>query len=435
MNPRLTRPLLAIAISGAMFAGGAVVASPAFADPSGARESSTDALSVLEDPTGEPTPEPTATTEPTPEPTATTEPTPEPTATTDPTPEPTATTDPTPDPTVTTDPTPEPTATTTPAPDPTVTTDPADTTAPVGKFSLNTTALWIGQVVSLTQGAVTDNKSAATQITRTVNWGDGTSSTLPANTSAFKHKYAKNGRFTVVVTLKDAAGNTSKATAPSSTVAVTTPGKFKLSKYSVWSGESFKLTISNVPAGTTKLTLDWGDGWVQNLKARNQTVSGYYYHRKNGGLIKGAITLKTTFTNKYGATSAIYSGKVTVKTDSWKPVVKVKKPSSSDRIKSWKTVTGTSSDKGSGAPYVYVWGTRISGSKVYCTNSKKKWVRVNSDADFGKCTAITVKVSKGKWKMSLPGVAKGTLYIDARTWDWADNASKWSTVKAKITRS
>lgn len=58
-----------------------------------------------------------------------------------------------------------------------------------------------------------------------------------------------------------------------------------------------------------------------------------------------------------------------------------------------------------------------------------------SEADYNKCSAIEAKVSKGKWSLKLSGLKKGTLYVDARTWDWADNASKWSSVKAKITRS
>ena len=38
-------------------------------------------------------------------------------------------------------------------------------------------------------------------------------------------------------------------------------------------------------------------------------------------------------------------------------------------------------------------------------------------------------------ELKLPSLKKGTLYVDARAWDWADNASKWASVKAKITRS
>ena len=48
-------------------------------------------------------------------------------------------------------------------------------------------------------------------------------------------------------------------------------------------------------------------------------------------------------------------------------------------------------------------------------------------ADHGGYTSVS--------SVKLSGLKKGTLYVDARTWDWADNASKWSSVKAKITLS
>lgn len=436
MNPRLSRPLLAIAISGALAASGAVFAGPAAADPSGTRESSVDAGALLADPEPEasdPTAEPSGTPSETPPTTPSAEPSVEPsTPATEPETEPS-------------EPSAEPSTppASLPAPNPSLpspSTDPStpptpDTTAPTGKFSINTTTLWSGQSVTLTQGAITDNQSTPEQITRVVNWGDNTTSTLRAGQAPIKKRYAKNGKYTITFTLKDAAGNSGKATAANPTVNVVTPGKFKLNKTSVWSGQIFTLTISSVPAGTTKLALDWGDGWVTNLAPKNQTVRGYYYKRKNGGLIKGGVTLRVTFTNKIGASSAIYAGKVTVKTDSWKPVVKVKKPKNANRIKSWKTVTGTATDKGSGVPYVYAFATRITGTAVYCYTPQKKWKRVYTEEQFNDCRPLELKVNKGKWSFKLNGLKKGTLYIDAKAWDRADNASKWASIKSKITKS
>lgn len=310
----------------------------------------------------------------------------------------------------------------------------ADTVPPVGAFSLNSAALWTGQSVSLTQGTVTDDTTAPELVTRVADWGDGSApTTLAAGTAKYTHKYATNGTFTVKVTYQDAAGNSSEVT---SAVAVTTPGKVKLSKTSVWNGERFQVIFSSVPSGTTKIALDWGDGYVSTHAGKNQSITGLIYHRKNGGLITGAVALKATYTNKFGASSAIPIGKVTVKKDKAKPVVKIKKPGSANRLKSWKTVKGTLTDKGAVAPYVYVWATRITGNKAYCFTAKKKWKRYYGNAGYKKhCSAVEVKISKGKWSMKLPSLKKGTLYVDARAWDWADNVSKWASVKAKITRS
>jgi hypothetical protein len=237
------------------------------------------------------------------------------------------------------------------------------------------------------------------------------------------------------VTYKDAAGNSGKAT---SALTVSTPGKVKLSKTSLWNGERFLVTFSSVPSGTSKIALNWGDGYISNHAGKNQSIRGLYYTRKNGGLVTGGVTLYATYTNKLGTSAAIKIGKVTVKKDKTKPVVKIKKPSSPNRLKSWKTIKGTIADKGATSPYVYVWATRVTGSKSYCFTTKKKWKRYYGNAGYDKyCGAspVEVKISGGKWSMKLPGLKKGTLYVDARAWDWSDNASKWASVKAKMTRA
>jgi hypothetical protein len=432
MNSRLSRPLLAVAVSGALVGG--LAAGPAFAGPDTTPSGITSAV-------GDPTPEPTkppASPTTSPDPTPTAEPTPpgDPTGTGDPTAtaDPTATTEPTAtgEPTTTGEPTAtaEPTATDDPPVEPA-----PDTLPPAGKFTLNSAALWIGQSVSLTQGAVTDDTSTPDQISRVVTWGDGTSSTLAAGTAKYSHKYTRTGKFTVTVTYLDAAGNSGKAT---SAVTVATPGKVKLSKTSVWNGERFFVAFSSVPAGTTKIALNWGDGYVSTHAGKNQSIRGLYYTRKNGGLVTGGVTLYATYTNKLGASSAIRIGTVTVKKDKSKPVVKIKKPSSPNRLKSWKTIKGTVSDKGATSPYVYVWVERVTGSKTYCYTTKKTWKRYYGNAGYDKycgSSPVEVKISGGKWSMKLPGLKKGTIYVSARAWDWSDNASKWASAKAKMTRS
>ncbi|GAA3335917.1 hypothetical protein GCM10020358_06080 [Amorphoplanes nipponensis] len=417
MNPRLKRPLLAVVVSGALLAGGGLAATPASADPGVTHTLPPEAVSLLDEPTPDPTPtgdpEPTAT--PVPEPTDTT--VPEPTDTT--VPEPTQTTDPVP------------TATTDPVPDPVP--DPADTTAPAGTFSLNAAALWIGQSVSLTQGAVTDDTSSPEQVTRVAAWGDGTSTTLAPGTATYAHRYTANGKFTVTVTYLDAAGNSSTKT---SAVTVTTPGAFAFSKTTVWWHEPITVTFSKVPNGTTKIVFDQGDGWVSELTGKNQSTRIYYLARKNGGGIKGTITPRATFHNKYGASSAIVMGKITVKPDTWRPTTTIKKPKNSNRIKSWKYATGTAKDKGAGVYRVAVYASRLTGNKFYCYSANNTWKRVTTDAQADKyCVPHYVKTKKGAWSLRLKGVAKGTLWVDAATQDIAGNWGKYTTVKVKITRS
>ncbi|MFI7597068.1 PKD domain-containing protein [Actinoplanes sp. NPDC049681] len=445
MNIRLSRPLLAAVAGGALLATGAVGVSPAFASgtssvagaalttnpsrtppPVSAPPPPSPSTSVWpSDDPGNPGPSWPDPSDPAPDPSdPATSPTPGPS---DPAPDPS---DPGPGPS---DPGSDPSD---PTPDPSGPTDPAsDTTAPTGVFALSTTSLWVGQRVALIQGPIHDDGSPAEAISRVVDWGDGTSSTIVAGQAPVEKQYTKNGTYTVTLTLTDAAGNSSTATASADTVKVTTPGTFTLDKRELWPGQELKVTIGAVPAGTTGIRLDWGDGSATELSGRNQSVTGIYYHRDNGGLVHGQVTLRATFTNDNGPSSALAVGKVTVKKDTWKPVVKVKKPESADRLSSWKYARGTVEDKGAGVPYVYVLAARFSGTSVYCYTPQHKWKRLHSIQELGDCVPVVVKASEGKWSLKLSNLKKGTLRVEAKAWDWADNESKPSAVKAEITRS
>ncbi|BCY15043.1 PKD domain-containing protein [Actinoplanes sp. L3-i22] len=429
MKPRLSRPLLAAIVGGALLAGGAVATSPAYADTTGG---------TVATETTEPTADPTeATTTPTPEPTdTTTSPTVDPT---DPTTEPT-TVAPTETTTPPTEPTTEPTTvapteTTTPPTDPT-TVPPADTEAPTGTFGLNLTSIWVGQTVTVTQteAQYADNKDADAAITRYIDFGDGTNTTLTAGQSSIAHTYAKFGTFKIAETLTDTAGNASAPIVKSVVVAL--PGRVSLTSHSVWPGQRFTAKVTSVPAGTLAFKLNWGDGWIDTFTGKNQNVTGYYYHYKGSeSVVTGTKQLLIQYRNKNGYSSWINAGSVSVKRDAWTPVVKITKPSSSNRVKSWSVVKGTVTDTGSGAPYAYVYLTRVSGSKVYCFTAKKKWIRVYSDADYySKCTAVAAKVVSGKWSFKVSGQAKGDLYIDAYAQDWADHLG-YRGLHVKLTRS
>jgi len=413
MNSRLSRPLLVFAVSGALVAGGGLVASPASADPGlpdGTHSLPPEAASVVDDLTTSPAGTADLAGKP---PTELLQGSP-----------------------AVPDSTTAGPVTATSMPDARTAAEPtADTVPPVGTFTLNSAGLWIGQSVILTQGVVTDDTSPADQITRVVDWGDLTApTTLAPTTVKAGHKYAKNGAFVVKVTYTDAAGISSTAT---SVVSVTTPGRFTFSKASVWLGEPITVTFSRVPAGTTKIVYDQGDGWVVGMPGKNQSVRmGYFKNKNTHRLMRGVVTQRATFYNKYGASSPIVMGKITIKLDSWRPTVTIKKPASSNRIKSWKYAKGTAADRGAGVYRVAVYGSRLTGDKFYCYSSANTWKRVTSDAQAKKyCVAHYVKVSKGKWSLRLKGVAKGTLWIEAAAQDKANAWGEFKTVKAKITRS
>jgi PKD domain len=358
LKPRLKHPFLAVAVGSVLVAGAAVYAGPALA-----AGPVTSVGSVLTD---DPTDDPSAT--PTPSDSAPDLPAPSDSESATPVDSGTPSDSGSPDP-----------SESAPDPEPSTSTPPVDTVAPTGSFKLNLTSIWVGQKVTLTQGVVSDDTTPAASIVRVVKWGDGTSSTLTAGQAPIAKQYPKAGKFTVTFTVADAAGNTSSKTA---TVTVATPGKFKLDKTSVWHHQSFKIAISSVPSGTTKIVLDYGDGYTSSLSGKNQTVSKSYYHRKGGNLMPaGAVTVTARFTNKNGTTGAIVVGKVTIKKDSWNPVVKITKPKNANKVSSWSTVHGTASDKGSGLHELIVVPLRASGNTVYCFTSKKKWMKLYSDSD------------------------------------------------------
>jgi len=416
LQTRLKRPLLAVAVTGAIFATGAVLSAPASA-----------ATPILSD---EPTATASSTDEATPAADSTTE-APAADATTDSTPSPSAdaTTDSTPSPSVGPD-----DSGTTPADNPPTTTEPADVAKPTGTVKLNYTSLWVGQRSTLTLSGVSDDHSVGDGIKRVVSWGDGTTTILSSTTISATKQYSKAGKFAVSVTLTDEAGNAA-VVKPASGVTVTVPGKVKLSTTSVWHGQKFNVTFSSVPSGTTKIVLNEGDGYVATLKGKNQTVPSMYYHRYKGALMPaGPVTLTATYTNKQGTTTPIVIGKVTIKKDSWNPHVTVTKPKHSERVSSWKTIHGTATDKGSGVHDVIVVPMRASGSKVYCYTYKKKWIRLYSDSDVAKC-GVVVGVKKGKWSLGLKGLTKGEFTVIAVGEDWSDRASNVAQVTKKLTHS
>ncbi|MEU4562037.1 hypothetical protein AB0F72_26940 [Actinoplanes sp. NPDC023936] len=407
MKPRLSRPLVTAIVSGALVAGGSVYASPVMAAPAGGGDSNsyrTAAPAEAPDTTGT-----SASSASSAEAAGTVGSTGSVGSLAD-EPAPVGTTPATP-----------------------------DTVKPAGAFRLNTGALWIGQKVVFGQNPneYGDNVDADASITRKISWGDGTTTTLAAGATSFTKQYTKAGRFNVTETLTDRSGNS--FTTAAKAVSVTVPGKYSLSKYTVYQGALFNVKLSSIPAGTTKMKLDWGDGWVQDLSGKNQTQRGLILYRKNtNSKISGKVTLKVQLFNKYGATSWINVGTTNVLKDSWKPKVTVTKPKKANRISSWKTVKGTVSDKGSGVRFVGVTVVRITTSgKYYCLTPKKKWKRYTTEAQLLKHCANgknVAKVSKGKWSLKVPaGVTKGKIVVLPWVYDYANNY-KDTYREAKLTR-
>jgi hypothetical protein len=308
--------------------------------------------------------------------------------------------------------------------------DPTDTTAPTGNYKMSLPSVWIGQRLTLTDLGVFDDVSASENVSRTVDWGDGSTTVLdPLAADPIGKRYYAAGQFTVSVTLIDEAGNSSMATVANAVVTTTKPGKFKISPTSVFNYQRFTLAISSVPAGTTKINVAWGDGYGSSLAGKNQTIGKRYYVRSNGTLVtSGTMTLTATFTNKNGATSAFVIGKVINRRDLTRPVIKFTRPKNANRVSSWSTIRGTATDSGSGILYnkIQILPTRVSTSnRLYCYTPGKRWLL--TDDNFTGCAGTFVTVSKGKWSMKLPGLAKGAVLVVGKTYDYSDNTTNDDT--------
>ena len=97
-----------------------------------------------------------------------------------------------------------------------------DDTAPTGTFTAGPAAAWSSLTsVQLTQTALADDFSRPVDVTRVVDWGDGSPFTVWSSaTDVPTHVYATAGTYTPLVTLTDEAGN--PAQVPATAVAVTT---------------------------------------------------------------------------------------------------------------------------------------------------------------------------------------------------------------------
>jgi 5'-nucleotidase len=303
-----------------------------------------------------------------------------------------------------------------------------DVTAPTGTYTLVPTDLFTGQSVTLTQTALADDVSAASGITRVVNWGDGsTPETLTATTAT--HAYPAAGSYPVSVTLTDEAGNSGPAAfTGSSTVTVSAqPGKYTLDKTSIWATQAVTLKVSGA-TGATKLVVTWGDGITSTSSPSAAGVPHHY-------VTAGTFTVTVTPYNKVGAGKPVAVGTVKVTKDTYKPTVTLTVPKNPAKASSWSKLTGKTADTGLGVASVRV--TLIekrSGTWYYYNGSTWNKASSRSAASAKAKVLVVTPTAKGGWTRSVQGVKKGTLKVTYWAVDKAGNTATAKTYTAKITR-
>ena len=310
-----------------------------------------------------------------------------------------------------------------------------DLTAPVGTYTVS----WVNRTGTITQTSLTDDRPVA-QVTRSVDWGDGSVAQAWTSGTTINHLYAADGLYRPTVTLKDAVGNTRvvalAAIVPGDTTAPV--GTFTTSPAKAWQAlTTVNLTQNSLsddfsPASYILRWVDWGDGsavlpWTDSVSATHVYAAA------------GTYTPSVVLKDDAGNSRTVASGAVQVQADLVAPVVKITKPKKgvADEVSSWKKLAGVATDdQGTGVVSVAVLAIekRTSGWYFFKATSKT-WLQAATKAKAWKRAkaAVVTPTAKGAWVVRLSGLKKGTLIAKATATDLAGNVSTPVPVRAVLT--
>jgi PKD domain-containing protein len=313
----------------------------------------------------------------------------------------------------------------------------ADLNAPDGTY----TTSWVDRTGTITQTSLTDDGPIG-QVTRTVDWGDGSTPEQWKNGNTISHLYAADGLYRPTVTLRDADGNSRVVVVPAIVPGDKTAptGSFTTSPAKAW----VDLTVVTVtqtalsdnysPAAYVLRWVNWGDGSAVQPWTSGVTATHTY-------ATPGSYTPQVVLKDEAGNTGQVAALGVLVSADTVVPVVKLTLPKKAvaDEVSSWKRVLGTATD---------AQGTGVAGASVLAIEKRgaawwfykataKTWVKAATKAKAwtrAKAAVATVD-AKGHWAVRLSGLKKGTLLVKATATDRAGNVSKPASAKAVLTAS
>jgi hypothetical protein len=310
----------------------------------------------------------------------------------------------------------------------------ADVTAPQGTF----TSSWTGADATITQQALSDDSGAA-GVTRTVDWGDGTTVPWTSGTT-INHTYGALGRYTPTVTLKDAANNSNPVSVPAIVIGDSTAptGAFSVAPGTAWAAFT-AVTVSQTalhddysPNANITRSVDWGDGAVTSDWTGADTITHVY---TTAGTFSPTVTLTD---EAHNASPALTTSAVTVAVDAVAPVVKLLLPAAKHSVTAWKRLKGTATDgAGTGVKRVSVRAVEKRGTAWYAYRAATKtWVKAGSKAKaFAKSRALALTTTAShSWAGKLPGLRKGTLVYKVKATDHVGNVSAVVTHKATLTK-
>ncbi len=317
----------------------------------------------------------------------------------------------------------------------TITQSVADLSAPDGTY----TTSWVDRTGTITQTSLTDDGPIG-QITRVVNWGDGSAAQDWKNGNSIDHLYAADGLYRPTVTLTDGVGNSRVVVVPAIVPGDKTAptGTFTTTPSKAWQA----LTTVNVtqtalsddfsPASYVLRWISWGDGSA--VEAWTSSVTATHVYATAGSYIP-QVVLK----DEAGNTGQVAAQGVIVQADVVKPVASLKLPRKAvrDEVGSWKKLLGTATDtNGTGVASVAVLAIekRATGWYFYKATTKAWLAAATKAKAWKRAKAATATLGdKGAWQTRLAGLKKGTLVVKVTATDLAGNVSKPSTTKAVLT--
>ena len=314
-----------------------------------------------------------------------------------------------------------------------------DVTAPVGSYSASWDAPSSSTLpVTFNQLSLSDDVSAPSAITVSVDFGDGATATNP--TFPLVHDYAVTvgvaKRYQPSVTVKDPAGNQAAApvnavvvfdsTAPTGTVTVT-----PASGWARWTGVTLTTTATDnlSPAANVKRSIAWGDG-TTTVTSGDRTLRHVY-------AVAGSYTPKVTLTDEAlpANSSDAVGTAVVVKKDVFGPTVALSLPRAKRRsVRSWKVLSGTARDAQTAVRMVRVKVVEKRGAAYYAyVPAQHTWVKVGRKARaFAKAGYVQVATTRA-WSVRVAKLTKGVLVYRVQAADVMGNLSAVYEHKQRLT--
>ena len=299
-----------------------------------------------------------------------------------------------------------------------------DEVAPQGSFSSS----WQNDDghATITQDSLTDNSPVA-DITRTVNWNDGTAPESWPIGETIDHTYpVTQKRYVPRVTLADAAGNQRVVVVPAIVINDTTPptGVFEVDRTAGWAAyTSVSISQSSLsdnwtPAALITRSIAWGDG-TSTVWTSGTTASHVY-------AAAGTYTPRVTITDEAHNPAAVDTSSVVVTADTVGPRMRVAQPHAKHSVRAWRTLHGRAVDAGTGVKSVRVQVVEKRGGHWYGYNATTHaWLKAATQKSaFARSRAFVRKTSATHhWSAKIRGLRKGRLLVRAWATDQVGNRS------------